>query len=337
MPAAMEDNRFWLSLHIYHEGRADQLLAELLCPVLQAEPIAGAIRQFFFIRYFDQNGPHLRLRIEGPYERMIQEVEPCLVPALQSILGDYYWLQPAVSDSFEADEVPEARKIETLQYIPYIPETQRFGGRWGLQIAEQQFHASSKAVMDALTADYPEWNYDQAMGTALRLHLALLQGTGWPMSDIIRFLEMLCRQWMPMALSQNSPSGTAHQLAKEMETFAYYRQAFALQQNALASYIGTVWTSLLSGQSFADRSFENWRLHSIALHDQLRTTAVQGKLEARPLAFISDAFAGAPPDLHTIYHLYADFVHLTNNRLGIANRDEGFIAYILWQSLAVMS
>ena len=30
---------------------------------------------------------------------------------------------------------------------------------------------------------------------------------------------------------------------------------------------------------------------------------------------------------------YADYLHLTNNRLGVLNRDEGYLAYLMMRSM----
>ena len=327
--------RFWLSIHIYHESTSESLLAEILYPFLQAMQIAGFVRQFFFIRYFDQSGPHIRLRLEGDYETMLIQVQPQLELTLNSLLGDHFIKATEASEAFEGAPVPEGKRIETLQYINYIPETDRFAGKSGLRIAEDQFAASSKAVLEAIFAFYPEWDYDQAMGAAIRLHLALLHGSGMEKKKMAEFFHLVCLQWLPRAFPAASSNMTAEHLAlRESETLAYFENSWQQQETALKDYIQAIFSLLDSGQAFEDIAFEDWRLHSITLWTLLEKAYSKDLLTPRPLQFVTAAFEQLSEREHLLFHLYADFVHLTNNRLGISNRDEGFLAYILWKALS---
>ncbi len=324
--------RFWLSLYIYHESTSDSLLAEVLYPFLQAMQVAGFVRQFFFIRYFDQSGPHIRLRLEGDYETILQLVQPQLELTLHSLLGDHFIKATEASEAFEGAPVPEGKRIETLQYIHYIPETDRFAGKTGLRIAEDHFAASSKVVLETLFAFYPDWDYDQAMGTAIRLHLALLHGTGWDREKIATFFHLVCLQWLPRAFPSHFSHMTEEQLQlQETETLAYFENSWQNQATALKAYIQTILSLLDSGQVFEDAGFDAWRQHSAAVWTNLDHAHSKGLLATRPAQFSTTAFEHLAEKEHLLFHLYADFIHLTNNRLGISNRDEGYLAYILWK------
>lgn len=335
MSDSRDIRKFWLSLYIYHESTSDSLLAEVLYPFLEAMQIAGFVRQFFFIRYFDQSGPHIRLRLEGDYEILMEQVQPQLELTIHSLLGENFIRATEASEAFEGNPVPEGKSIDTLQYIPYLPETARFGGKYGLQIAEDQFSASSKAVLETIFSFYPEWDYDQAMGAAIRLHLALLRGTGWPVEKLKQFFHLACLQWLPRAFPTHLSSLTEQQYQlREKETLAYYDASWQNQSTALKSYIQTILSFLEAGQPFEDSEYEAWRQHAILLGVELESAYAKGQLTERPANFSTAAFENLAPKDHLLFHLYADFVHLTNNRLGISNRDEGFISYILWKGLS---
>ena len=81
----------WKSLHIFYYDNHDELLCFGILPIIKKYNI----RQFFFIRYWEQ-GPHIRFRIktddDGLIEKIIEDIEKyiSLNRSTKSIKGKYY-------------------------------------------------------------------------------------------------------------------------------------------------------------------------------------------------------------------------------------------------------
>ncbi|GHG83405.1 lantibiotic dehydratase [Streptomyces griseocarneus] len=87
---------------------------------------------WFFLRYDDHAGPHLRLRFHGKPEPLWR----VLVPALRA------W----------AHDRRDAGLLSGLVLDGYEPEVERYGGPAAIGRAERVFHADSAAVLSALSA-----------------------------------------------------------------------------------------------------------------------------------------------------------------------------------------
>jgi thiopeptide-type bacteriocin biosynthesis protein len=130
---------------IGHSPGGEWLYAKLYCPRgLQDRLLAGHLPQFvtavddvvdrwFFVRYWDDAGHHLRLRFHGD-------------PA---VLGSR--ALPALHDW--ADGLRRAGLGGALVLDTYHPELERYGGPAAITMAEQVFHADSLAVLAQLAGD----------------------------------------------------------------------------------------------------------------------------------------------------------------------------------------
>ncbi len=116
----------WLYAKLYASPAVqNQLLAALRRDVIDPGVRSGAVDRWFFIRYGDPD-LHLRIRLHGEPQALLQEVLPLLHAALQ----------PWITD----------RRLARWQLDAYEPETMRYGGPSGLPLAERIFHADSEAV-----------------------------------------------------------------------------------------------------------------------------------------------------------------------------------------------
>jgi thiopeptide-type bacteriocin biosynthesis protein len=139
----------WLYYKAYAGGTTggvEQLVAETV-PAVLAQPIE--VSRWFFIRYTDEGGGHLRLRMR---------VRPDAQPAIEEILrsgierlpaGEFPVYRPAVDvASFGAPLVETgAPRIETASYEP---ELESFGA---MEIAEAVFEASSEIAVRIIHAE----------------------------------------------------------------------------------------------------------------------------------------------------------------------------------------
>jgi thiopeptide-type bacteriocin biosynthesis protein len=124
----------WLYARLYTgKAGADELLRNVVRPLVRDLFTRGAVDRWFFLR-FDDPEWHVRLRFHGEPHRLAAEVLPLLHE--------------------RAAEPLERGALWKLQLDTYEREVERFGGTHGIGIAEAYFHADSAAVLDLVTL-YP--------------------------------------------------------------------------------------------------------------------------------------------------------------------------------------
>ncbi|MCB5908613.1 lantibiotic dehydratase [Streptomyces pinistramenti] len=123
----------WLQVCLYTPAeRHEELLAAHLPPLLGQLP--DQVDRWFFLRYEDAAGPHLRLRFHAPQDVLARDLLPLLherATALHTggLTGRVVW------DSYD-------------------PELERYGGPEAMAAAERVFHADSVAVLEHLRRRY---------------------------------------------------------------------------------------------------------------------------------------------------------------------------------------
>jgi thiopeptide-type bacteriocin biosynthesis protein len=147
----------WLYAKLYAgPAMLDELLRDVIRPIVDAVSRTGAVDRWFFVRYGDPDW-HLRVRFHGRPARLQDE----LLPALQAAAS------PLIDDG----------RLWRFQLDTYEREVERYGGAEGIELAERLFHADSEAVL-ALAARLSE----DARGD-IRWRIALL-GMDWLLADL---------------------------------------------------------------------------------------------------------------------------------------------------------
>lgn len=272
--------------------------------------------------------------MEGEAQVLEEKVVPQLELLLSLLIGTTISPVSELSEALDPDESYELRTIDVWQYIPYIPETDRFGGETGLSIAESHFFASSKACLGSLGPIHVDTDYDQVIGIAIRLHLAMLYYSGWKVEQLAYFFNLVALQWLPRAFPTSYSKLTEAQFQEKQEdTLAYFENAFQQQKNNLVRYVIEFMEDFREDFPFEDPTFETWRLHCRELWEMMQKAHEMNLLKPRSEKYHQPLFENLPQEQAPFAAQFADFIHLTNNRLGIPNRDEGFLAYLISRSL----
>ncbi|GAA1231592.1 lantibiotic dehydratase [Prauserella halophila] len=131
----------WLYLKLYGTASGqNELLRTRLGELVDTARARGAER-WFFLRYTDPDGHHLRLRLTADTAVLWQDIVPALGPVLER------WQHEGLLRTHRVDE--------------YDPEFERYGGAELAPWVEELFHADSMAAVDLLTlAADPECPYD---------------------------------------------------------------------------------------------------------------------------------------------------------------------------------
>ncbi|MEW6703335.1 MAG: thiopeptide-type bacteriocin biosynthesis protein [Pseudomonadota bacterium] len=139
----------WVYVKLYL-GRAVDRMDRLLIDLASQPVLTGQAQQWFYIRYVDQDGIHVRLRAKarpGEREALARAVMDACADLLAELPGyppgDY---SPMVTmPGFEAslERVTAAHHDVKVVQDRYEPETDKYGARPGIDVAEALFHQSS--------------------------------------------------------------------------------------------------------------------------------------------------------------------------------------------------
>ena len=212
-PASSTDA--WASVHLFFEGniyteKADQILRDVVSPLLQRPEIKEKITRWFFIRY-NQGGSHLRLRLQGDAQAIEAEVMP-----------------------FLGSESPVHSLLVRSDWVPYEPEFDRYGGLRGIDLAERIFQVSSEVALD-LVRRLPEVDRSSRLGKAMLAMLVLIYVFASERRDAAAFAGSYGTNYLRTMV----PDAT--QQERWMETF---EKGFDRQADRLAAYVEAAWEAL---------------------------------------------------------------------------------------------
>lgn len=207
----------WDSFHLHlHSGTAavDGFLTAELAPLLDGLVAEGRASAWFFIRY-GEGGPHLRIRVRDLSRSDSAE--------LAATLGRLGKALPSLDGPWESSH-------GELRLVPYVPETERYGGESALPEAEEVFALSSRVAVLALepgpgASQRLALGIDLALTTALALGLDRLSGAQW--------LRRQASGWRWVTEVPVLPGATVH---------ARVNSVFALQHQALVGRAEALWT-----------------------------------------------------------------------------------------------
>lgn len=124
----------------------------------------------FYIRYEDEDGPHIRLRL--------RPAQPEHSESLQEVLEGWF-----------AGTSPSKQ-------VPYKAEAERFGGTEALSWAEEHFHISTRVALERLAR--PAYLYGDALFDGVRMQLAAMQTAGLDRRETISYCERLMEIMLPV-------------------------------------------------------------------------------------------------------------------------------------------
>jgi thiopeptide-type bacteriocin biosynthesis protein len=125
----------WLYAKVYTGGGIqDELLADVIPPIVEKAYASGVLRRWFFVRFGDPHD-HLRIRFGGDPSGIRQEVLPLVCDAFERALS--------------------AGTVWKMEFDTYNREIERYGGVEGTIIAEDIFCCDSDAVLDLMRAAPP--------------------------------------------------------------------------------------------------------------------------------------------------------------------------------------
>ena len=144
----------WIYLNLYlgqAVNKFDVLILETIPKILALE----RFERWFFLRYLDEKGLHLRLRFKVP-ARHVARLTPSIRAVCEVGLEEMLRVAPTayrpmvLPPGFDAQRSPSADATVGIVADTYEPELEKFGGLRGMPIAEEVFENSSRVALDIL-------------------------------------------------------------------------------------------------------------------------------------------------------------------------------------------
>ncbi|MFT5167517.1 MAG: thiopeptide-type bacteriocin biosynthesis protein [Saprospiraceae bacterium] len=333
MPKPKNEN--WLSVHLFYNEPWETFLVEAVAPYVETVLKTGIAQSYFFVRYW-KRGPHIRLRFKGEPKALEEVLKPNLLEHFNSYFED----NPSIRTEPEyPEDLPLSQRWlpnNSIQVKTYLREYGRYGGSSGMILSEEQFQLSSATVLDYFSTQEDAHAYHEILGAAIRLHISFVYSIGLSVSEAVTFFELIFENWLPAAFEifeNNTPEEVIREKLKE--TMALFYESFEEQTEDLIPFHQNLWDDLKSGDSFESDALNNWIQENQRLSLELSQAAETGELSPRTDPYIlSEAFFQKVPEKNQLlWHIFADYVHMTNNRLGILNQDEAYLAYLMMKSL----
>lgn len=315
----MSNGFHWYSIHLYYEPPFDHLLKHCISPLFSYLLAENLCQRAFFVRY-SKNGPHLRIRL-GCCNNSGLNIDE-IIDELNGYIRKY------PSHQYRPENLRKEPLIDNprCQQDIYMPELSRYGGPQAIAIAERQFMLSSLTVLGAIH-EIPEdkLSYEQTLGLALRLHLGFLYSLGFSLLSAVEFLNCYKKQWLSYSIQR-----------KESDIENSFQEQFNEQKSELLEFHQVVWQYLNTDSSnFAENWFNHWLLQMRDIKKSLVDLMTAGQL--KPVSNVYYNYSGSTPEQResqSLWPIYDSYMHMTNNRLGVANHDESYIAYIMAHCLA---
>lgn len=328
----MHNQKGWLAAYLFYGEPWKTFLTDAVAPFAEQTLACGAAEQFFFIRYWEQ-GPHIRLRFKGAPAVLAEQVQP----QLDAFFTRYFLRtpsnrpEPELMAAWPSDQ--QWQPNHTVCLVPYEPEVERYGGPVGMEIAEAQFCLSSRVVLRLLAAD--GWGYERALGAAIQLHLGLAWGLGMSLVETKHFYTKIFAGWLNRAYGYHPQLTAAEVEERRAATLEAFYQSFVQQQAGLINFHDVYWQALVDRRDFDHTWLNEWLQGMGEIGRQLRTAAARDQL-VYPEGFQPDPAVPVSFERQWLWSILGSYVHMTNNRLGILNRDEAYLGYLIVKSLEQM-
>ena len=298
--------RRWVSGHLGFRGgiytrTCDEVLLSVVRPMMSDAVAAGLVVERFFIRY-SEAGPHIRVRLLPP-----RRVSPLAVRDFV----EYEIARHGVVVADEGARLPQ--KGLSWRWVRYVPETERYGGPWGVEVAERMSTHSSMAVLSWLA----EMKADRSVtrpGLGLGAMLSAL-GAFFPERQAA---VSLARTYSDACLAMYS-NGVPALAEKWRHAF---EDSFRKQADKFHEIVEAYW----NGASI-DR-FDGYEDALREVRALLVRAVADGRIDRRGRVL---------SEYEALSLLVPSYIHMTSNRLGLSIADEAFLAYAIRRATADIS
>ncbi len=328
----------WLAAHLYYNEPWEEFLTKAVEPYISSVMRAGVADRYFFVRYWDR-GPHIRLRFKGETSVIEQLFRPNLLEHFENYFED----RPSkrTNPNYPVNFPEEFKWLpnNSVHFFNYEPEFERYGGNIGVQIAEEHFQLSSDLALINIKEKGFKWTYDDALGAAIKLHLSFIFTMGFDLKSAVSFFRMIFYNWLPRSFRFYTKGLSKEEYQKlSHETIDSFSRAYEMQKSALLPFHQSLWEGLEAKSEFEEEKLNIWISKNLDIKEKLDLASQNKQLTPRELTYQLPARDAQKIglDAELLWNFYADYIHMTNNRLGILNKDEGYLGFLIMQSLKTL-
>ena len=325
----------WLAVHIFYVADRGPLLTRCVRPLLDTLNGEGLISGHFFVRHWLE-GTHLRLRIRpraGCVDRVREivdqdvraflEREPSVYDPERDFDDDLYKLrflnefsQEQWTERYGSGSQMPRNDNDTFDYFEYVPETERYGGPRGVELAEWHAEHSSDLVIRLLDS------HNVGVRTVLLgLGIQSMLTMAYAFTDDPRHAARLFAAYS---------AGWERMFGSE---YPRYEQAYQEMADKLGARVRRIHLAV-SEESFGGlpEFVREWFEHCTDMRARLAKAADDGSLfhpdTGKPLSSLAD---GGDETAST--SLVLSYMHLMNNRMGITVSTENYLSYVLRRAI----
>lgn len=304
------NKQMWLSYHIYYHSSLSNLLRDCLLPAVSDLEEFALMKKFFFLRYWEQ-GPHIRLRLQiesRNQKESIHLLEKHLrsyldgAPSREALSLVHYQLllknlSPYENKSYQED----LSSNNSFQVEKYQPEYDKYGGKIGMEIAENLFFISSKIIAKLiLKADTTH--------RLIKSWLMMLIGVksfNLSLPEVYHFFKYYYQYWSRQPFSEAKPVFPA-----EWERF------YQIHEKPLTEWAKKMWDE----KAIVSGTFQAWR--------QCLEAAASEILAHRDPIYLNIKMHAVLKNFNPFYYLLMNYLHTHNNRYGILTYEEAFLGFL---------
>jgi thiopeptide-type bacteriocin biosynthesis protein len=309
------ESEIWIAAHLYHSNSLDKLIVEGILPFIEVVTKEKSINQFFFIRY-NERGQHIRLRLKVPDHAIkIERLKQYLISHFMSYFKNFP--SKVIMSLEKKDWFPN----DSIQFIKYIPEFERYGGKVGVLLAEKQFYFSSRKVLMILHQKRKVWDYSYTLGFALQLHLGFAFAMKFKIDEVRDFFAKIFYDWLPLVIVN-----TNEEIADRKETvLRAFELKFEEQKASIIPLIEKLISSSTIGIEFT--WLDEWINENREIGRMLKFLIKKGELKTKTGGIVNFLKSDS------CFSILGSYVHMTNNRIGVLNQDESFLAFLIIKSI----
>lgn len=313
----------WLTVCLHYNEPWEDFLSKAVKPYIDVVMQTGVAERFYFRRSWER-GPHIRLWFKGNSDIL----ENMLLPNLKEHFLQYFESRPSllVDPQYPADFPEEYKWFPNNSVHFFIGEAElcRFGGGLQPALCEKQCQASSKIVLNILKNKKGKWNYNEMISQAIKLHLGFAYAAGLNMEETQQFFEWLLEEWVKKREKNEVVSRDQAGIEATLNTF---HKIFEIQKKDIVPYHAALWELFKNFRKAEDKKFVKWIYACTSTSLELSLALESGKL--LPLKKAEENPEKA------LWSFYEEFISLTNNQLGVTNKNEGYLFYLISQSMRI--
>ncbi|CAN5762950.1 thiopeptide-type bacteriocin biosynthesis protein [soil metagenome] len=330
-----ESNISWISCHLfYSHDKLDFILKKGVQPLVILLKNKGLIEKFFFIRY-RKFGPHIRLRLKLHYPDNRDSVKQEIKVYFKNFFKEYPSYRPIPKNVANGKYFWYPNN--SLQFIDYTQEIDRYGGKKGVLIAEDHFEYSSEIILYLLKEDAPK-SYEQTISASLLINLSFSFGIGLDKVQAAQFFKLLYNLWMPLSFRMEGGFEVDNDLKKKLSerNIALFSESFEKERNKLL-IIKEWWSKFQNNFELLPPKIQKWINDCGNINKKYKSTILNKdiKIPKRFKHEVSEHFSTEEIkglDFN-FWYIYQSLIHMNNNRTGLRNRDEPYVNYLIHMSL----